>query len=315
MDAHDVAVLNALTPIGRVPDAIRCASDQYRAMHADHRGDTVRYAILDCSGTAMDRYVDAPALVFVAVFKSFDVSLTMAEAREPMGLRKDLHVRRLLELPTVEARWREVHGRPPTDDDAARLFERFVPMQLEVLRTGDHATLLPGTRDTAAALQAAGIQLGITTGFTREMLDILLERGRDQGFAPDTSVAGDEVESARPLPFMVLKNLERLGVQNIGNALRRTVKVDDTITGAGEGAPLCWTVAVTRWGNYVVDSRAHAASLTPDELAARERAAKARLVRESAAHYVIDDLRDLPAVVDDINDRLGRGETPWLSVF
>jgi phosphonoacetaldehyde hydrolase len=96
--------------------------------------------------------------------------------------------------------------------------------------------------------------------------------------------------------------------------MRLTIKVDDTVSGAGEGAPLCWSVAVSRWGNYVVDSSEHAASLTPEALHERELAAKEKLVAEAAAHYVIDDLQDLPAVVDDINYRLANGETPWMSM-
>jgi phosphonoacetaldehyde hydrolase len=109
---------------------------------------------------------------------------------------------------------------------------------------------------------------------------------------------------------MVIKNLERLGVLNLKNAMRRTVKVDDTVSGAGEGAPLCWRVGVSKWSNYVVDSWAVARSLSPEQLAARERASKEKLVRESGAHYVIDDLRDLPAVIAEINQRLARGESP-----
>jgi phosphonoacetaldehyde hydrolase len=47
-----------------------------------------------------------------------------------------------------------------------------------------------------------------------------------------------------------------------------------------------------------------------EELASRERASKEKLARESGAHYVIDDLRDLPAVIADINRRLAAGENP-----
>jgi predicted acylesterase/phospholipase RssA len=47
-----------------------------------------------------------------------------------------------------------------------------------------------------------------------------------------------------------------------------------------------------------------------EELASRERASKEKLAMESGAHYVIDDLRDLPAVIADINRRLAAGENP-----
>jgi hypothetical protein len=41
------------------------------------------------------------------------------------------------------------------------------------------------------------------------------------------------------MPYMVIKNLDRMGVLNVPNAMRLTVKVDDTVSGAGEGAPMC----------------------------------------------------------------------------
>jgi phosphonoacetaldehyde hydrolase len=114
----------------------------------------------------------------------------------------------------------------------------------------------------------------------------------------------------RPTAYMVIKNLERMGVYNIENAMRRTIKVDDTVSGAGEGAPLCWRVAVSKWSNYVADSWDAVRRMSSEELQARELASKEKLIRESGAHYVIDDLRDLPAVIADVNKRLASGENP-----
>lgn len=53
----------------------------------------IKACILDWSGTTVDKYVIAPAVVFVDVFTKFKVPITMAESREPMGLRKDLHIK------------------------------------------------------------------------------------------------------------------------------------------------------------------------------------------------------------------------------
>jgi phosphonoacetaldehyde hydrolase len=50
--------------------------------------------------------------------------------------------------------------------------------------------------------------------------------------------------------------------------------------------------------------------MSATELASREQASKEKLIKESGAHYVIDDLRDLPAVIADINQRLAAGENP-----
>lgn len=306
----EASLVRRLSPVGRVPEDVRAAAAQSRRFLEDNVANAVRYVMLDCSGTVMDKYVDAPATVFVEVFNRFGVQITMPEARAPMGLRKDLHIKALTEMPSVREKWHAAHGRDPNAQDAAEMFSLFVPMQLDVLKRGNYSDLLPGVAEVCRDLQSRGCKIGVTTGFTRDMLDILLEGGRKQGFLPDTSVAGDEVETPRPLPYMVIKNLERMGVANLQNAMRLTVKVDDTVSGAGEGAPMCWRVGVSQWSNYVVDSCEQARSLRPAELNERELAAKEKLVCESGAHYVIDDLRSLPAVIDDINARLERGENP-----
>ena len=57
----------------------------------------------------------------------------MDEARKPMGLRKDLHIKAITEIPDVQARWREKHGRDVTDEDVKTMYDAFVPLQLKVL--------------------------------------------------------------------------------------------------------------------------------------------------------------------------------------
>ena len=305
-----MTVLDRLSPSGRVPDDVRHAAPQQQRFDRDNVERQVGYVMLDCSGTTMDRYVDAPAIVFVEVFRKYGLEINMTEAREPMGLRKDLHIQAITEIPSVRGRFVQRFGREPAQSDVDAMFADFVPTQLALLRSGHYHDLLPGVADVVKDLRQRGVKIGVTTGFTRDMLDLLLAGAAPQGFVPDTSCAGDEVEAPRPMPFMVLKNLERMGVVNIANALRRTVKVDDTVSGAGEGAPLCWRVGVSKWSNYVADSWDAVRAMTPVELAARERASKEKLATQSGAHYVIDDLRDLPAVIAEIDQRLAAGENP-----
>jgi phosphonoacetaldehyde hydrolase len=304
------SVLSRLSAIGRVPEDIRRAAPQQQKFDTDNSERTVGFVMLDCSGTTMDRYVDAPAIVFVEVFRKYGLEISMPEARAPMGLRKDLHIRAITQIPPVRERFVAKFGRQPDQSDVDKMFADFVPTQIALLRAGNYHELLPGTADVVKAMQRQGIKIGVTTGFVRSMLDILLDGAAKQGFLPDSSCAGDEVEMPRPTAYMVIKNLERLGVYNLQSAMRRTIKVDDTVSGAGEGAPLCWRVAVSKWSNYVADSWDAVRKMSAEELAAREAASKEKLVRESGAHYVIDDLRDLPAVVADVNQRLANGENP-----
>ncbi len=271
-----------------------------------YRGE-VKAVILDWSGTTADAYVLAPAVVFVDVFKKHGVDISMPEARGPMGLRKDLHIKALTEEPEIRERWKAVHGKYPDQDDVDRMFADFVPMQLECLR--QYTGLLPGVAETSQRLQKDyGVKLGSSTGFVRSMVDILEEDAKKQGYTPDASVAGDEVEhGARPKPFMVYRNLDILDVHPI----QSVIKVDDTVSGVGEALEAgCWGVGIARYSNYMnIDSLEQAESLSEAEI--QRRLAQTReILRKAGAHYVIDEFSQLPEVVDDVNERLARGERP-----
>jgi phosphonoacetaldehyde hydrolase len=266
----------------------------------------VKALVLDWSGTTADAYVLAPAVVFVDVFKKHGVEISMAEARGPMGLRKDLHIKSLTEVPEIAERWKGVHGNHPGQPEVDAMFADFVPMQLECLR--EYTTLLPGVAETTQKLQAEGIKIGSSTGFLRAMVDILEEDAKKQGYVPDASVAGDEVEhGARPKPFMVYKNLDMLDVHPI----QSVVKVDDTISGVGEALEAgCWGVGIARYSNYMdIDSFDHEKSLSEAEIQ-RRLAFTRETLRKAGSHYVIDTFGELPAVIEDVNARLARGEKP-----
>ena len=266
----------------------------------------VRAVILDWSGTTADAYVIAPAVVFVEVFTNQGVAISMEEARGPMGLRKDLHIKALTESPEIRLRWKEVHGRDPDQSDVDRMFEHFVPAQLECLPR--YTSLLPGVADVTQKLQADGIKIGSTTGFIRPMVDILEAAASEQGYVPDASVAGDEViHGARPKPFMIYRNLDLLDVHPI----QSVVKVDDTVSGVGEAIEAgCWGVGIARYSNYMnVNSLEEIETLTDDDIAVRL-AHTRELLANAGAHYVVDEFPELLDVVEDINARLNRGERP-----
>ena len=266
----------------------------------------VQAVILDWSGTTADAYVVAPAVVFVDVFKKQNVEISMAEARGPMGLRKDLHIKALTEVDEIKERWKGVHGKYPDQDDVDKMFADFVPMQLDCLRK--YTNLLPGVADVTQRMQKQGIKLGSTTGFVRSMVDILEEEAAKQGYKPDASVAGDEVvNGARPSPHMVYKNLDMLGITPI----QSVIKVDDTVSGVGEAVNAgCWGVGVTRYSNYMdVDTPEDGEKLSDDEIAKRQAHTK-DLLEKAGAHYVIKSIADIEPVIEDVNKRLANGERP-----
>ncbi len=274
-----------------------------------HYCGPLRALILDWSGTTIDAHVLAPAVVFVEVFKKHGVSISMQEARGPMGLRKDLHIAKLLENPIIKQRWTDIKGRKPTYKDVDVLFEDFVPMQLECLP--QYTDLLFGVLETVASIREEfKVKIGTTTGFTAEMVDVILESTKLQGYQPDTSVAGDQVPhnmGFRPAPFMVYQNLLNLGISPI----QSVVKVDDTVSGVGEGLNAgCWSVGIFGCSNYTdIDSIEQWVSMTPEEREERCEQSKEKLL-ESGAHYVIDKFDKLPSVMREIASRIVNGEKP-----
>jgi len=266
----------------------------------------VRALVLDWSGTTADAYVIAPAVVFVEVFKNQGVEISMLEARGPMGLRKDLHIKMLTETPVIRERWKAIKGSYPTQADVDAMFVDFVPAQLAVLP--QYSGLLPGIAEVTQKMQADGIKIGASTGFTRSMVDVLLKAAREQGFNPDVTVAGDEVENgARPKPHMVYKNMDLLDITTV----QSVVKVDDTTSGVGEALNAgCWGVGVARYSNYMnINSYEEADALSAEEIERLTEETR-ELLRKAGAHYVIDSIVELPAVIEDINARLARGERP-----
>jgi len=266
----------------------------------------VKAIIADWSGTVADPYVIAPALAFVRAFEQSNVTVLIEEARGPMGLRKDEHIKALTEMPAIRDRWQNIHGTAPTAEDLKRIYADFVPIQLECI--AQYATLLPGVADTVSRLRAYGIKIGSTTGFMRSMVDILLREAKKQGYVPDATVAGDDVANGtRPKPFMIYRNLELLDV----HPLQAVIKIDDTASGIEEGLEAgCWTVGIARYSNYMnINAKEQVDSLSKDELAERLGFARSMLAK-SGAHYTINEFPELLNVVEDVNGRLSSGENP-----
>ena len=266
----------------------------------------VKGLVLDWSGTTADAYVIAPAVVFVEVFKKHGVEISMIEARGPMGLRKDLHIKALTEEPEIRERWKGVHGKNPDQGDVDKMFEDFVPMQLDCLQK--YTTLLPGVAETTQKFQKQGIKIGSSTGFVRSMVDILEEAAKKQGYVPDASVAGDEVvHGARPKPFMVYRNLDLMDIHPI----QSVVKVDDTISGIGEALEAgCWGVGIASYSNYMNINTLEEADSLPKEEIARRLGLTREILRKAGAHYVIDTFDQLIDVIKDEKKHLARGEKP-----
>ena len=264
----------------------------------------VQAVVFDWAGTTVDHGSLAPMGVFVEAFARFGVTITVDEARGPMGMAKRPHIAALLRLPRIAAAWRDKHGHAPTEADIDAVYAVFVPMNIEV--AGRYADVIPGVAEAVAGLRRRGLKIGSSTGYTREIMAEVIPVAAAQGYSPDSIVCTGDTPDGRPTPFMLYKGFLDLGVWPAWSC----VKVDDTEVGIKEGLNGgCWTVGVAVTGNVFGLSLADTAALPPKTFAERRAAAVERLAG-AGAHYVIDGVADIIPVIAAIEGRLARGERP-----
>lgn len=260
--------------------------------------------VFDWAGTIVDHGSCAPMGAFVKLFEKFNIPLTIEQARGPMGSAKLDHIKALLALPDVSVAWEKEYGALPSDEDAQKLYDIFIPMNLEAI---DHySDPIPGAVELFKTLRERSIRIGSTTGYNREIAEKVQRLAKPHGIDPDSVICAGDFPQGRPAPFMMFQTFNNLGVWHP----HTVIKVDDTAVGIAEGINSgTWTVAVTTSGNEVGLTEAEWNALSEAEQHAhRERATEA--LKQSGAHYIIDSVADLEPIINKIEQRIQSGERP-----
>ncbi len=260
--------------------------------------------IMDWAGTTVDFGSMAPIHAFRRLFEQNKTPITIAEARAPMGAEKREHIRQLCAMPRVRDAWTAAHGSEPTTADIDRMYEEFVPLQIDAI--AQCGQLIPGLKDTLAWCREQEIAIGANTGYADRMIEGLLASAAEQGYSPDSNVCATDVPKGRPYPHMALKNAIELGVSDVAAC----VKIDDTLTGIDEGLSAgMWTIGVAVSGNEVGLSLEEWQALPEEEQQMRRRAAYQRFY-QAGAHYVVDSIADVVPCLMEIQERLAAGDAP-----
>ncbi len=264
----------------------------------------VKGVILDWAGTTLDYGCYAPAVVFIEVYKRKNVPITIEQAREPMGAHKKVHIRQISKMDDVRQRWQKVYGRLPVEKDVEEMFAEFVPLQCACL--ADYAELIPGAVETVDEIRKRGIKIGSTTGYTAEMMKIILDEAKKRGYVPDSSVCSSEVPAGRPHPWMCIQNAVNLQLY----PMESLVKVGDTLPDIAEGLNAgMWTIGLAKTGNEIGLTEEEINKLDPEIYDSKLKKAYQRLA-QAGAHYVVDGISDILPLLEVINSRLARGEKP-----
>ena len=184
------------------------------------------------------------------------------------------------------------------------MYDDFVPLLLAVLE--QHAGVIPGVLGAVDALRAMDIKIAASTGYFVEAMEIVGKAAARQGYRPEFTISANQVPAGRPAPWMIYRAMEALAVY----PPQATVAVGDTVPDVEAGLNAgVWTVGVAQTGNEVGLSEAEFAALSVADQEAKRHKARATLAA-AGAHFVVDGVWDLPAVIAEINTRLHQGEQP-----
>lgn len=129
--------------------------------------------------------------------------------QEWMGTEKKWAIRNLLEIGGVDV----------TEELVEKAWDWF-RAELRRTYTAQPPVPLDGVEQALATLRAQGIKVGLTTGFSREIADIILEAmGWGEGINLDISVTADQVAHGRPEPDMIRRVMELTGITDTSEVI------------------------------------------------------------------------------------------------
>lgn len=252
--------------------------------------------IMDWAGTAVDFGCFAPLNAFLKVFsEEKGIDITYRQAREPMGLLKIDHIKAILSMPEVNAKFQARYNRAWNMDDVNEMYKSFEKHLFASL--SNFTTPIPGVLDTMELLREQGIKIGSTTGYTQAMMDVVRPGAAAKGYVVDNLVTPDDVPAGCPAPYMIYQNMIDLAIASVDNV----VKVGDTIADIKEGVNAkVWSIGLITGSNEMGMSEDEYNHRSAEELIPLKNEVRQRML-DAGAHFVLDNITELPACIEKIN--------------
>ncbi len=185
----------------------------------------IKLAVFDMAGTTIkDNSNVAAAFQEAFLFHGFD-QVTLDEAQEKMGYPKPLAIRDIL-------------SKHVSDDceissglvDA--IHSNFIQSMMAYYRDTEGIAPMEDAEEVFKELQKSGVIIGLDTGFSRDITDVILERvGWKNSPLLDITVCSDEVENGRPYPDMIHTMMEMFDITDP----LEVIKIGDTEVDVNQG--------------------------------------------------------------------------------
>ncbi|MCI5639580.1 MAG: phosphonoacetaldehyde hydrolase [Lachnospiraceae bacterium] len=252
----------------------------------------IKLVVMDWAGTTVDYGCFAPVHAFEKAFLEMGIQPTMQEIREPMGLLKKDHIRKMLQMQRIHDAWIAKYQQEPEDADVEKIYEIFEKKLMESL--AQYTDPKEGCLECVRWLKSHDILIGSTTGYTHAMMQVVQTEAAKKGYEPDLLVTPEDVGGVgRPAPYMIFRNMQELGVTDV----RQVIKVGDTVSDMKEGKNAgVFTVGVLEGSSVLGLSEPEFLALSSEEKEQKLCQAKETLLG-AGADMVISNLHELPKII------------------
>lgn len=155
----------------------------------------------------------------------------------------------------------------------------------------------PYVLDEIKKLRDRGIKIGSTTGYTDEMMSIVVPGAAKAGYSPDLWFSPDSTDKlGRPYPFMIYENMKKFKIKSVHSVMKVGDTIADIIEGVNAGVI---TVGILEGSSLMgfTEEEYNALSVHEQE-EVKEKARKQYM--ENGATYVINNMSELCSLIDEI---------------
>lgn len=200
---------------------------------------SIRLTVFDVAGTTV---LDGDAVIeaMKTALSAAGIDAPRSAITAVMGIPKPAAIRRVM----------QAHAATPTqaaNDRTMEIHAAFVELLVERYRRDPMIRPAPGALDVFRWLRDGGVRVALDTGFSREILDVLLARLQWDRQIVDVTVASDEVVQGRPHPDLIFRAMQLTGISDPA----QVAKIGDTPADIDEGrAAGCGLVVGVTYGTH-----------------------------------------------------------------
>lgn len=188
-------------------------------------GNSVKLVVFDMAGTTIKDNSNVAEAFQDAFLRHGFNRVTLEEAQEKMGYPKPVAIRNILSshIPDSSAISEEL---------ISSIHTAFVQNMIAYYRDTPGISSMDDAEEVFEELHKMGIKVGIDTGFSRDIADVILERvGWKNSPLIDVSVCSDEVENGRPFADMIALMMKKFDIKDP----KEVIKIGDTEVDINQG--------------------------------------------------------------------------------